>query len=246
MKKFLLVIANYKDQRQEIFDKYYSPRNKEYCQKYGYEYIESKGIEMFRSNPTWWKFTIPLKLIKDGVIKEGDQLLHMDADMIVHNLNYEYPCAKSFTYAIDNGNSHCMGNYSMKINDFTLNMMDDILNDDLWNQCKDTELWTLWREQAAWYTLAGIPRHSWIDFRIMPHHGWHQTEDPFFNARIKYSLKYLYDNVEILGPEWNTTLLVEDKSSIPDGLMTYNISKSRRSNCIIRHFSAGQQWRLDY
>jgi hypothetical protein len=62
MKKFLLVIADYKDQRQEIFDKYYSPRNKDYCHKHGYEYIESKGIIDFRSNPAWSKFLVILNL----------------------------------------------------------------------------------------------------------------------------------------------------------------------------------------
>lgn len=246
MKKYLLVIANYNDQRQEIFDKYYSPRNQEYCSKYGYDYIVSKGIEKFRNNPTWWKFTVPLDLINKGIIKENDVLLHLDADMIIHDLNYEYPHAKNFTYAIDNGNSHCMGNYSMRINETTLNIMNDILDEDLWNACKDTELWTLWREQASWYTLSGVPRHSWIDFRMLPHKGWHQTQDNFLKTKIKYDLNFLYKNVEILGPEWNTTLITEDKDSIPGSLMQYNIAKSNKANCIIRHFSAGQQWRLDY
>lgn len=244
--KYLLVIANYKDQRQEIFDKHYSPRNKEFCQKYGYEYIVSSGIDMFRNNPTWWKFTVPKKLIDDGTIKEGDELLHLDADMIIHKMDLDYPCAKSFTYAIDNGNSHCMGNYKIKINDWSYRLMENILDETLWNECKDTELWTLWREQAAWYTLSGVPRHSWVDFRNLPHNGWHNTIDPFYIPKIKYSLGELYQNVEVLGPEWNTTLLTEDKETIPTGLMQYNIARSIKKNCIIRHFSAGQMWRLDY
>lgn len=244
--KHFLVIANYSDQRQEIFDKVYSPRNKEYCQKYGYNYIVSKGIDLFRNNPTWWKFTVPLDFIKQGVIKEGDSLIHFDADMIYHDISKEYPCSKSFTYAIDNGNSHCMGNYSMIINEFSLTMMNNILDENLWQSCKDTELWTLWREQAAWYTLSGIPRHSWIDFRMMPHRGWHQTQDEFFKSKIKYSLSELYNNVDILGPEWNSTILIEDRNSIPEGIMQYNIAKSQRKNCIIRHFAAGQGWRTDY
>jgi hypothetical protein len=80
----------------------------------------------------------------------------------------------------------------------------------------------------------------------MPHRGWDQTQDPFFQNKIKYSLNTLYKNVEILGPEWNTTLLYEDRDTIPEGLMVYNIAKSKRENCIIRHFAAGQHWRLDY
>jgi hypothetical protein len=246
MKKFLLVVANYKDQRQEIFEKYYSPRNKEFCQKHGYEYIVSKGIEIFRSNPTWWKFTVPLDLIDRGIVNQGDVILHLDADMIIKNTDLEYPHQKNFTYCIDNGNSHCMGNYSIRVTEWTRNMFKNILDEKLWNDCKDTELWQLWREQAAWYTLAGVPRHSWIDYRIMPHKGWHQTQDEFFKNKVKYSLHELYNNVEVLGPEWNSTILSEDKDTIPDGIFQYNIARSKRDNCIIRHFAAGQAWRLDY
>jgi len=242
----MLVVANYKDQRQEIFDNYYSPRNKEYCQRHGYEYIVSSGIEIFRNNPTWWKFTVPLHLIQTGIVKENDIILHLDADMIIKDTSIEYPHSKNFTYAIDNGNSHCMGNYSMRITEWTNDMILSILDEKLWNECKDTELWQLWREQAAWYTLSGVPRHSWVDFRILPHRGWHQTQDEFFKNKIKYSLDDLYNNVEILGPEWNSTILSEDRNSIPDGIFQYNIARSKKDNCIIRHFAAGQQWRLDY
>lgn len=246
MKKHLLVVANYKDERQEIFDKHYSVRNKEYCQKHGYEYIVSNGIEVTRNNPTWWKFTVPQKLINDGVIKEGDVLLHLDADMMIAKPEYEYPCYNSFTYAIDNGNSHCMGNYSMIINEWSRQLIKNILDDALFEECKNTELWTLWREQAAWYTLSGVPRHSWVDYRMRPHHGWHQTVDEFFIPKIKYTLNDLYKNVTVLGPEWNSTLLTEDSDTIPQSLMTYNIAKSIKRNCIIRHFAAGQKWRTDY
>jgi len=47
MKKILFVMANYKDQRQEIFDKLISPRNELYAKKHGKEkYIM---IKMFLS-----------------------------------------------------------------------------------------------------------------------------------------------------------------------------------------------------
>lgn len=245
MKKFLLVVANYKDQRQEIFDKIYSERNKEYCYKHGYEYVVSPGIEIFRSNPTWWKFTVPQKLINDGVVKDGDTILHLDADMIYHDINIEYPHVKPFTYAIDNGNSHCMGNYTLRVCDWSRKLIENILDESLWNTHKDSDLWKLWREQAAWYTLAGIPRHSWVDFRILPHKGWHQTDDQT-RQQFKYSLKELYENVDVLGPEWNSTILSEDRDSIPEEIFQYYISKSSRKNCIIRHFAAGQAWRTDY
>jgi len=48
MKKILLVIANYKDERQQFFEQHFSARTKIFAEKFNYEYVVSKGIEMFR------------------------------------------------------------------------------------------------------------------------------------------------------------------------------------------------------
>ena len=40
MKKILLVFAAYPDDRQKFFDEYMSPRNQEYADKHGFEYLE--------------------------------------------------------------------------------------------------------------------------------------------------------------------------------------------------------------
>lgn len=40
MKKILLVFADYKDERQKFFDTHMSPRNQEYADKHGFEYLE--------------------------------------------------------------------------------------------------------------------------------------------------------------------------------------------------------------
>ena len=49
-----MVIANYPDERQEFFEKYMSPRNKEYAKMHGYEYLEYKdNLALVRNNPTW-------------------------------------------------------------------------------------------------------------------------------------------------------------------------------------------------
>ena len=39
-KKYLMVIANYPDERQDFFEKYMSPRNKEYSRMHNFEYLE--------------------------------------------------------------------------------------------------------------------------------------------------------------------------------------------------------------
>ena len=138
MKKYLMVIANYPDQRQDFFKTYFSPRNKEYCKIHGYEYLEYLGpYNPFRDHPTWWKFTIVRDLLNDGTLNEGDTLTHIDADMCIHKLNLEYPTHKSFTYCIDSGNTHCMGNYSIKVNDWTKNMFDLLLDDHRYENLKD-------------------------------------------------------------------------------------------------------------
>ncbi len=63
MKKILLVVALYPDHIQAIYNKHISPRNREYANKHGYEYIEITKKEQIkqyihdrRLNPSWNKF----------------------------------------------------------------------------------------------------------------------------------------------------------------------------------------------
>ena len=53
----------------------------------------------------------------------------------------------------------------------------------------------------------------------------------------------LYKNVQIRGPEWNTTLLEEEQDDvISKSLQQYNIVKSKKEDTIIRHWAGGQKW----
>ena len=55
MKKIVFAIADYPNEKQEIFDNYLSPRNQEYCDHHGFEYrVIKEGIK-FRDNYTWHK-----------------------------------------------------------------------------------------------------------------------------------------------------------------------------------------------
>jgi len=247
--KYLLVIASYNDWRQDFFEQYISPRNKEYCKKHGYEYLVSDGGKLFRSNPTWWKFTIPLKLIQEGVLKENDKLVHLDADMAIHKLDEEYPCVKNFSYAIDSGNTHCMGNYAMKINEWSLNLVNMILDEKRYQIFKDipsvheyfgyvNSFWSEFREQASWYSLAGIKRHSNEPFWNLPNFGWHS--DNINKHWVYYTLKELYENVQIIPTKWNVT----EMEGETDG--KFLINKVSREDVVIRHFAGGQPWRKEY
>ena len=249
MKKYLMVIARYKDWRQDFFEKYMSPRNREYCDIYNFEYIEIKNdvdLELFRGNPTWWKFTIVRNMINSGKLKDGDIITHLDADMAIYNMSIDYSTKKSFSYSIDSGNTHCMGNYSIKINDWSKRMIDLILDEERFEIFKNkisihpvVGNWCFWdwfREQASWYSLAGIKNHSWESFFNLPNFGWNSDLD----ENTVYNIDELNEHVEILPTSWNVTEM-EGESSCQ-----YLINKVDRNNVFIRHFAGGQPWRKEW
>jgi hypothetical protein len=243
MSKYLLVIADYSAPKQEIFDNQISPRNKEFAEQHGYEYIVSKGRDQkFRGNPTWWKFTIPVEMIQDGTLKRGDKLVHFDADMVMCKPELDYPNDKSFAYSIDNGNTHCMGNYSLMMNDWSVGMLESMLSEELWQKMYRDPHWVNFREQASWYTLAGVVSHSWTPFFDLDNYGWHSN----VTENMKYSIDELNEHVHILRPEWNTTLLEDDADDpVTQQLLKYNIVKSKKEDTIIRHFAGGQPWEVE-
>lgn len=247
MTKYLLVFASYNDDRQKFFTKYMSVRNKEYCELHNYQYLEfTKDLQPFRGHLTWLKFTKVKDLIQNGTLKDGDTLVHLDADMCLVKPELEFPCNKSFSYAIDSGNSHCMGCFSIRINEWSKNMIDLILDDIRYNELNDrvstheafgyiNAFWHEFREQASWYSLAGIKRHSWIPFTELPNYGWHSSEDI-----PHYSLSELYNNVEVLSARWNVTEM-EGESGCE-----FLINNTDKENVIIRHFAGGQKWREEW
>lgn len=242
MKKILFSIADYKDERQEIFEKYLSPRNKKYCEYHGFEYREIKNGIKHRGNYTWHKIYEIKRMIDDKEISNGDSVCNIDADMcIVDGRNSIFPDSdKSFSLSIDNGNTHCWGWISFNINDWSKNLINQIVDDDRWNRLKNTKHAQEFREQAMWYFLSGIKSHSWVPFLNMPNYGWYSD---YNEKETYYSLDELYDNVQIRGPEWNTTLLEEEQfDEVSKSLQKYNIIKSKKEDTIIRHWAGGQIW----
>jgi hypothetical protein len=247
MKKILLVFADYKDQRQEFFDTYMSPRNQEYADKHGFEYLELKeNLYKYRDSYTWLKFTILEQMIKEGYVKDGDIITHIDADMCIVKTDISYETSKSFSYCIDSGNTHCMGSYSIKINEWSKKLVSNILSEDRYQHFKDKiyqhpcvtnyNFWGWFREQSSWYSLAGIKPHCNDSFWNMPNYGWHSEIDDW----TIYSLDDLYENVEILPTAWNVTEMEEESSC------EFLINKVNKEDVIIRHFAGGQQWRKEW
>lgn len=243
-----MVIAAYPDARQDFFNTYMSPRNKQYCDMHGFQYIECKGgLKSYRGNMTWLKFTLVKDMIDNGTLKDGDVITHLDADMCIAKMNVPFITKKSFSYSIDSGNTHCMGCYSILVNAWSKNMINLILDEERYNALNDvvtvheafghiSSFWHEFREQASWYSLAGIKRHSWEPFWDYPNYGWHSQKDDW----TVYSLEELHEHVEVLPSAWNVTEL-EGESDC-----NFLINKVNKEDVIIRHFAGGQQWRKEW
>lgn len=246
MKKYFLVIARYQNEKQDLYEKYIEPKNKAYCLKHDFEYVCIKNdyeLELVRGNPTWWKFSIVKEWLDSGKLQDGDVVTHFDADMVIVKDDTPYQTKKSFSYAIDNGNTHCMGNYTITVNEWSRNLINNIMSEELYQKLKDEDHWKNFREQACWYTLCGIPSHSWESFFGFQHYGFHKNK----TFDTLYSLEELERHVEVRGPEWNTTLLEEEaEDEVSKFLQKYNIVKSRKENTIVRHFAGGQPWSYEY
>lgn len=246
MRKVLLVIASYKDYRQHFFETYISPKNKEYCDIHDFEYMEIKeDLKPIRGKLGWIK-AFKVRDMVNNDLDDGDILTCLDADMAIHKTNLEYAPKKSFCYSIDSGNSHCMGSYSIRVNSWTRNLFNLITCDDRYERLNVPSLhtafniynsfWESHYDQASWYSLAGIIRHSWTPFFNLPNNGWHSDK----NKDTVYSLKELNDNVDILPTEWNVTEMPGESDC------TFNINPVNKEDVIIRHFAGQQKWRKEW
>lgn len=251
MKKILFVVAIYNDIRQEWFNVKVSPRNKQFAEKHNYKYVEIKDIKQlpkFREHPSWYKYFIINELINNNRVSDGDIVTYIDADQYFVSIENDLaPKEKSMSLAIDSGNTFCYSWNSLKINDWTKTHVKNILDEDLYqrqmatytehpafpNEPK-TSFFQTHHEQASWYTLAGIKRHSWIPFTKLPNNGYHsaKTQDTV------YTLEELNEHVELWPTTWNTTLDF-------DSTDRFNINKVPDKDVIIRHFAGNQYWNID-
>jgi hypothetical protein len=242
MRKVLFVIADYPDGRQDFFQKWMSPRNREYAEKHGFEYLELLKLpreangRFFRDNPTWLKFKIVSDWIESGELRDGDIVSHIDADICVADTSKPFQTSKSFGYAIDSCNTHCMGAYTIRVNEWSRNMLKLMLSEDLYEKCRSEDHWVAFREQAAWYTMCGIPPHSWVPFNEMQDFGFHTRK----TSSLKFSLSELRENVEVFPTEWNVTHVAGE------GFNDYFMIPTHRNETVFRHFAGGGLWDESY
>jgi hypothetical protein len=241
-RRILLVVADYPDARQLVFDVLFSPRNKAYCAHHGWEYMVSKGDD-FRRQKNWCKVKIAERMIRRGELKDGDSIAVMDADMIIANGLQPFVTRKSMAYAVDSCNSHCTGFFILNVNDWTRSCLDRWLDEDLyWRHC-DEPRWRAWCEQAAWYHIAGIDAWEATPCLALPDLGWHRQGGP----DVCMTLDELHEHVEVRGAEWGATLLDEEFDN-PGALALQSryLNRVRKEDVIIRHFCGSQRWRHEY
>jgi len=250
--KYLFVISCYKDHRQQIFDEIISPRNQEYCNKHGFKYVEIRNEHApvpFRGNLTWNKWSIIYDLMINGVLKDGDIIIQQDADVVIVDMNatYEPPESKSMAICVDSGNTYCNGIFGLRINSWTRQLVRDVLDRNIFDKLAQdytiheglpnrppTSFISEFREQAVFYHLFGIKRHSWEPFSTMKNRGIHS--DTRF-API-YTIENFNENVEVLPVEYNLTIWPGESDT------TFYINKFEdRDKVKFRHFT-GSNWEV--
>jgi len=247
-KNYFLAIAQYDDEKkQHFFDNIVSKRNKEYCKQHNLEYLEiTSGVYPIRDRIQWYKNFKQEEIIKE-VLNYGDGLIFLDADALIvkKDINLLPPKGKSLAYSIDSGNTHCTGFFSLYKNDWSLNFFkqgnDQERYDNLINKLSihegtgvESSFWEQFNEQAAWYSLMGIKRHSNIPFWDLPNNGWHSQKDEW----TAYDLEEIIKNVHLFPSTYNVTEFYGESSCLN------NINKvSDYNEVVIRHFAGAQKWR---
>jgi hypothetical protein len=242
--KYLLVIAAYNDDRQQHFEMHHSPRNRMYCDYHGFEYIEIKDLKLIPENCkqrsiVWWRFFLIKHWIDVGFLKDGDIISQIDADICIVNgmKSFEPVKGKSFAYAIDSCNTHCMGAFTFRITDWTKQMLRNLLDETRWSKYKELSFWKMFQEQACWYSLAGI-KGTFAD-PLQP--GWNTVKNLGWNSTKEcepiYSLEELKENVQILPVEWDVTDWARESPYFRFPTKTLN-----RQDVIFRHFAGGTKW----
>ena len=142
-----------------------------------------------------------------------------------------------------------MGAYTIRVNDWSRNMLRNMLDEEFYQRMKDNKSpehtnpitgqanWELFREQASWYTMSGLPLHSWIPFTQLPNYGFHVNK----SSETNYSVDEHLENVEIFPTEWNVTHIPEE-----DGQDRFYINPTATEDTILRHFAGGRAWRKEY
>ena len=105
-----------------------------------------------------------------------------------------------------------MGAHTIKISDWSINMLDNLLNEERFQKFKNKPFWKVFCEQASWYSLAGIKdtfgvpnQEGWNNFKDL---GWNSTteNDPIYDLN---ELIFINNRVSAFGKLKVTRLLIK-------------------------------------
>lgn len=234
----MVCYASYSGEKKDFFDTLTENNFKEYCNRNGFEFymVKDKTKHSIDRHPTWMSWQIIDDLLKSGDLVEGDKVFSLDADTCIVDMNADLSSSKSFSYAIDSCNTHCMGFYSIKIDDWSKQLIKNVLDESMYQKLKNTPIWSMWNDQASIYELFGIKRHSWIPFTSLDNFGWHSSVSP----DTKYTIEELKEHVDILPTEYNVTFVAGE------GFNEYFVIPTPGKDTIIRHFAGSPKWDANY
>lgn len=238
MKKMMVCYSNYSGEKSQFFNTYTEKNFNQYCEKNNIDFylIKDQKNHTINRHPTWMSWEIISNLIDDCKLVDGDKVFSLDADTCITKMNENMTSDMSFGYAIDSCNTHCMGFYTLTINEWSRKFVKNVLNEQRYQDFKDTSIWSMWNDQASVYSLFGIQRHSWTPFSLLLNNGWHScvTEDTLYN------IEDINKNVQIFPTEWNVTHVAGEN------LNEFFINPTHKKDTVIRHFAGGQKWNEAY
>lgn len=238
MKKVFVCYANYNGEKKKFFETLTESNFKEYCDRNNIELylIKEQGKHKIDRHPTWMSWKIIDDLLEENYLQNGDKVFSLDADTCIVDMNSDLTSKKSFSYAIDSCNTHCMGFYSINVDDWSRKLVKNVLDENRYQKLKNSPIWKMWNDQASIYELFGIKRHSWIPFELLENFGWHTAS----SSDTLYSLEELHSHVEILPTTYNVTHVAGESFN------EYFINPTPGSKTIIRHFAGCPTWDARY
>ena len=179
-------------------------------------------------------------------LDEDDVLISIDADIAIFDQNVEFNLDrdKSFAYSIDTANTHNMGFHILRNNLFSRDLINELTSDVRYKKYINSDeiiyknetqsmFWKQFADQASWYSMAGILRHSDKSFWEIDDFGWNSKLDD----DTYYSKKELYENIQLLPSNFNVSELRGETEG------TYNINIVSYKKVINRHFAGGQKFK---
>ena len=154
----MVCYSNYSGEKSQFFNTYTEKNFNQYCGKNNIDFylIKDQKNHTINRHPTWMSWEIISNLIDDCKLVDGDKVFSIDADACITKMNENMTSDMSFGYAIDSCNTHCMGFYSLTINEWSRKFVKNVLNEQRYNILKDTPIWSMWNDQASVYSLFGI------------------------------------------------------------------------------------------